>query len=68
MQRTKMAWAALPMIVGPIGTILGRAHIIGPNPGTYFALGALAACCLAGIAYGFIEGARVAREGRQIRN
>ena len=68
MQRKKAAWAILPIVAGSVGVALAKAHIIGSNPGTFFALGVLASLSVAGITYGFIEGPRIARDRRQIRN
>ncbi len=68
MQRQKAAWVILPIIAGPAGVALAKAHVIGPNPGTFLALGALATLSIGGIIYGFVEGPRIARDQRQIRN
>jgi branched-subunit amino acid ABC-type transport system permease component len=68
MQSKKAAWAILPIVAGPVGVALARMHVIGPNPGTFFALGVLASLAIGGIEYGFIEGSRAARECEQIRN
>jgi hypothetical protein len=68
MQRKKAAWAILPIVTGPVGVALVKAHVIGPNPGTFLALGVLAFLSVGGIIYGLIDGPRVARDRRQIRN
>ena len=60
MTRTKRAWAAVASIAAPLGAALARFHLIGPNPGTFFALGVLATLSIGGIAYGVWEGRRVA--------
>ena len=64
----KRAWAALSILTGPLGVALGRLHIIGPNPGTFLALGVLATISLGGVAYGIHDGVRVARSRDLIGN
>ena len=66
MQRKKQAWAVIVIAITPIGGTIGRPHLIGPNPGTYFALGVLAALSVLGIAYSVWEARRVVRLGLPI--
>jgi len=68
MQRKKRAWALIAILAAPFGGALARLHLIGPNPGTYFALGVLAALCIVGIAYGIWDARRVVRSGEPIGN
>jgi hypothetical protein len=48
MQRKKRAWAVVAVIMMPIGGTIGRLHLIGPNPGTFFALGVFATLSVLG--------------------
>ena len=66
MQRKKRTWAVIAIVITPIGGTVGRLHLIGPNPGTYFALGVLAALSVLGIAYGVWDARRVVRLGLPI--
>jgi hypothetical protein len=68
MQRNRKAWAFVAILATPLGAAIARLHLIRPSPGTYFALGALAALCLVGIAYGFWDARRVIRSGEPIGN
>lgn len=68
MQRTKRGWATIAILAGPLGVSLARLHVIGPNPGTFFALGVLATLSVGGIVYGIKEGVRVARSRELIGN
>ena len=68
MQRKKQAWAAASLIATPIGLAVGRLHLIGPNPATYFVLGVLATLSVVGIVYGFWEARRVVRSNAPIGN
>jgi hypothetical protein len=64
MQRKKQIGAVVALSAVPIGGALGRLHVIGPNPGTFFALGVLATLSVIGIAYGVWDAVRSARLGR----
>ncbi len=68
MQRKKQVWAAVAVIAAPIGGALGRSHVIGPNPGTFFALGVLATLSIVGVAYGIWDARRATRSGEPIGN
>ena len=68
MQRKKQVWAMVAVVAAPTGGALGRLHLIGPNPGTFFVLGILAALSVVGSVYGFREGQRVARSREPIGN
>lgn len=68
MQRKKQAWAAAVVTAAPIGGAVGRLHLIGPNPGTFFALGVLATLSVFGVAYGFWDARRIVRAGEPIGN
>lgn len=66
MQRKKQVWAAVAVIMMLIGDAVGRLHLIGPNPGTFFTLGVLASLSVLGIAYGLWDARRVVRSGEPI--
>jgi len=66
MQRKKRAWAAVTFVATSLGGVIGREHLIGPNPSTYFALGVLAALSAIGVAYGFWEAKRIIRSDKPI--
>ena len=66
MQRKKQVWAAVAVTMMPIGGAIGRLHLIGPNPGTFFTLGVLATLSVLGLAYGFWDARRVVRSGKPI--
>lgn len=68
MQRKKQVWTMVSVVAVPIGGALGRLHLIGPNPGTFFVLGIMAALSVVGIVYGIREGQRVARSREPISN
>ncbi len=68
MQRNKKVWALVGLAGVTIGGALGRLHLIGPNPGTLFALGVLATLAVAGILYGLWEAHRIIRSGGPIGN
>lgn len=68
MQRKKRVWAAVAVIMMPIGGTIGRLHLIGPNPGTFFTLGVLATLSVLGVAYGLWDARRVVRSGQPIGN
>jgi hypothetical protein len=68
MKPRNQLWAVMAVLAPSAGMIVGRAHLIGPNPGTYFALGILATLSAVGIGYGVREGRRLARDGRRIEN
>ena len=68
MQRKKNAWVVCAIVAAPVGGVLARLHLIGPNPGTYFALGVLATLCVIGVAYGIWDARRVVRSGEPIGN
>ena len=61
MDRRKQGWAVVGALAAPIGILLGKLHAIGPNPGTFFALGVLATLAVGGIIHGLREGVRMAR-------
>ena len=66
MQRNKQIWAVVAVTMGPIGGIIGRLNLVGPNPGTFFALGVLATLSVLGIAYGFWDARRIVRLGEPV--
>lgn len=68
MQRKKRVWAAVAVIMIPIDGAIGRLHSIGPNPGTFFPLGALETLSVLGVAYGLWDARRVVRSGQPICN
>lgn len=68
MQRTKNSWAIVTIVAASVGGLLSRLHLIGPNPGTYFALGVLATLCVMGVTYGIWDARRVARSAKPIGN
>lgn len=68
MQRKKSGWAVVAIAAAPVGGLLARHHLIGPNPQTYFALGVLAALCGVGIVYGIWDARRLVRSGEPISN
>ena len=68
MQRKKQVWAAVSLVATPIGLTVGRLHLIGPNPGTYFVLGVVATLSTVGIVYGFREARRIVRSNAPIGN
>jgi len=64
MEKKKRILAAIAVIapsLGALGVAVGRQNLIGPNPGTYFALGMLAALSIIGIAYGIWDAQRINR-------
>lgn len=67
-QRKKNFWVLVTVAAAPAGGVLGRLHLIGPNPGTFFGLGVLAALSVFGVAYGLRDGRRVGRLKAPIGN
>lgn len=68
MRQKRRVWAAVTIVAIPIGGTIGRLHLIGPNPGTFFALGVIATLSIFGIAFGVWDSRRVVRSGLPIRN
>jgi hypothetical protein len=68
MRRKEQVWAMVAVSATPVGGALGRLHLIGPNPGTFFALGILAALSAVGVVYGLREGQRARRAKEHISN
>jgi hypothetical protein len=68
MKRKKQVWATVAIITISVGGTVGRLHLIGPNPGTFFTLGVLATLAVVGIAYGLCDTQRVVRSGQPIGN
>lgn len=52
MKRTDRMWSLVSILAAPAGLLLEKSGWFAPNPGTYFALGFLAAVCLGGIVLG----------------
>ena len=55
-------------MAGPVGVVIAKSHIFGPNPLTYFCLGVLATLTVGGTVYGVHEGRRIARTKSFISN
>ena len=68
MHRRKRGFVAIAVTAVSVGGALGRLDLIGPNPGTFFALGVAATLSVAGVAYGFWEARRIVRSGEPIGN
>ena len=66
MQRKKRILTVIAVSMMPIGGFIGSLNLVGPNPGTFFALGVLAALSVLGIVYGFWDARRIVRLGEPV--